>query len=224
MKTTQAQRLLLFMGLVGAFAILMASWAVFGVPVETTGIYGVEGLRARMEAVQPGTVDLAFLIAVMSLPLMVGGITGFMLELRKTEKRVRWSMMGGVAVWILTIAAFVGAVRILGAGLEHLPADTEWPAEMETIFNGLSWLAIGSTMLLWLGLSLSIARGALPVPRQWVWLSPGVLLVAFLALAWVKGLVTGEPATRELVLAPWAALMVSFAALLVVRWRKGLEE
>lgn len=222
MDTRQAQRILLFMGIVGAFAILVASWSVFGVSVETTNIYGVEGIRARLAAVKPGTVELSFLLGILSLPLLVAGTTGWMLELGTAEKRIRWTMMAGIGAWILVEGAFVGAIRILAANIGHLPVDTPWPEELEIILTGLSVLSIGSTFVLWLFLAAAIWLEKLPVPRQWALLSPGVLLVGFLALAWLSGLITGSYPARGYVLAPWLALILSFGSLLVYRVRKPL--
>lgn len=222
MKTTQAQRLLLFMGIVGAFALLMSSLAFFGAPVGDVGLYSVDGLRARIATVPKPSVDLSFLIAMMGLPLLVAGTTGWMLELQSTSKATRWTMMAGVGVWILTLGAFLGGIRITSSALGHLPADVVWPSEIESILRGLSWLARLSTLGLWAGLAWRIWQGALPVPKRWALASPGVVVLGTVALAALWSLWSPQSRAAAFAIAPWAALMVSFASLLIVRLRRPL--
>lgn len=223
MKTSKVQRLFLWMGIVGAFAAMVSSISFFHISVDASGLYSADALRARLERVPLQAVDGAVMTLAMSIPLLVSGVGGWMMELREAPRTVRVLLWGGTIVWVLTIGTFVASLRIISAGIARAGGDVQWPAELLSTLQWAAWVPLVFTWLLWGGIGAWIASGRSPMPRSWARLSPAPLLVLFLGLSWIASFALPHLAPAMLAAAPWLALAVSFLALLAYRWRNPLD-
>lgn len=223
MKTSKVQRLFLWMGIVGAFAAMVSSISFFHISVDASGLYSADALRARLERVPLQAVDGAVMTLAMSIPLLISGVGGWMMELRRVPRTVRVLLWGGTIAWVLSIGTLVASLRIISAGIARAGGEVQWPAGLLSTLQWAAWIPIGMTWLLWGGVGVWIASGRSPMPKGWARLSPAPLLVVFFALSWAVSLALPNLAPALFAAAPWLALSISFVALLAYRWRNPSE-
>lgn len=223
MKTSKAQRLFLWMGIVGAFAAMVSSISFFHISVDAAGLYRADALRARLEQVPLQAVDGAVMTLAMSIPLLISGVGGWMMELREAPRTVRVLLWGGTIAWVLTIGTFVASLRIISAGIARAGTEVQWPAELLSTLQWAAWIPMTITWVLWGGVTAWIASSRSPMPASWARLSPAVLLVLFYGLSWIASFAVPHVAPALFAAAPWLALALSFAALIAYRWRNPLD-
>lgn len=223
MKTSKAQRLVLWMGIVGAFAVMVSSVSFFHTVVDVPGLYNADALRARLEGIPLQAIDGAVMTLAMAIPLIISGVGGWMMELRDAPRMARVLLWGGTITWVLTIGTLVASLRIISAGMARAGGAVQWPAELLSTLQWAAWLPIGMTWLLWGGIATWIASGRSPMPSDWWRVSPAPLLALCLGLSWVASFALPDLAPALYAASPWFALALSFIALVAYRWRHPLD-
>lgn len=224
MRTSKAQRLFLWMGIVGAFAMIVSALTFFHVATDTMEVYTAEALGARLEAVPLHTMDTVVLTVTMSIPLLLAGFGAWMTELRVLSRSDRAILWGGAIAWVLSVAAFVAALRMASAGASKMGESVVWPADLLQTLAWLAWIPGGLTVALWGGIGVWILSGRAPVPSDWARWSPAGWMLWFFAVAFVAKAFAWSYAPALFAVAPWGALAMSAGLLLAHRWRTPLAE
>lgn len=211
MTTEKAQRLFLWMGIVGAFAMAVSSISFFYGASSDVELYSASGLRQRLESLSLSTIDSIVMTVAMSIPLLLAGVGGVMMSFRRLKRGTRAIVWGAVLVWVLSIAAFVASLRIVAAGVARTGAGALWPPELMQSLQWMAWIPVGSTLLLWGGFTLWVATGTSPLPKSAVKTTPFVLMLPILFVGLLSEALQLSFAPAVYAAAPWAAVLLFIA-------------
>lgn len=219
MSSQQAQRLLLFAGVIGALVFVVGAASFFG--VGEGALYTVDGIAARLLAHAQGSLSLVFTVTLVGVPLLGAGCAGAMMELRALPTSPRVWLLVGIGLWIVSVVAFVAVLWVLSLSPAALLQIEQLPAEGRWIIRGVTGFAVLASVLLWATVFAQLSRGAWGLPRAWAWVTPlpvASLLVAVASL----GVLPGARGPLLAGTAPWLAVLLFFVVLWVLRLRRPL--
>lgn len=220
MRAHQAQRLLLFAGVIGALAFVVGAASYFG--VGESALYTIDGVAARLLAHERGSLSLVFTVLLVGVPLLGAGCAGAMMELRALASSRRVWLLVGIGVWIVSVVAFVAVLWVLSLSPPALAQIDALPAEGRWIIRGVTGFAVLASVSLWATVFAQLARGAWGLPRAWAWVTPLPVAAVLVAVASLGVLPVGR-APLFVGTAPWLAVLMFFVALWVLRLRRPLE-
>lgn len=207
MTTEKAQRLFLWMGMVGALAMAVASVSFFAGAQLDAELYSAAGLRERLEHHSLGAIDSMVMTVAMAVPLLLAGVGGVMMSFSALKRSTRAILWGAVLVWVLTIAAFVASLRIVAAGVARTGTGALWPPELMQSLQWMAWIPVGSTLLLWGAFTLWVATGTSPLPKTELKFTPFVLMLPFLFVGLLSEALQLSFAPAVYAAAPWAGFL-----------------
>lgn len=204
--------------------MMVAAISFFHVPIEARGVVSAEALRQRLEAVPLQTVDGAVMTAAMAVPLLIAGFGALMMEVRGISRSERVALWAGAIGWVLTLGAFVAALRMVSAGVAQMGGEVVWPPELLATLEWLAWIPGGLTLALWGGIGVWVGAGRAPVPAGWARYTPIVWMLFFWAVASAARWVVPSIAAMLYTAAPWAAFGMSTLVLMAYRWNRPIDD